>query len=108
MTTKTQKKETMPSASLNFKRARRAAVALLASIQANQSGKKFRTTSDSWQEQMEDLTDILTDLRHWARCEDVDFEKAVEASRSHFNEEVEAERREEDRVAASQTVKGGD
>ena len=42
-------------------------------------------------EQASLLTDILTDLRHWARCEDVDFEKCCITSEVSFNVELDEE-----------------
>lgn len=47
-------------------------------------------------EQASLLTDILTDLRHWARCEEVDFEKCLTTSEVNFNVELEEEEEEED------------
>jgi hypothetical protein len=33
----------------------------------------------------ERLTDLLTNLRHWAQAKDIDFEKASQTSNVHFD-----------------------
>jgi len=38
------------------------------------------------------LTDMLTDLRHWARQNGLDFDEASRVSSMHFEAEVEEER----------------
>ena len=37
------------------------------------------------------LTDLLADLRHWARAEGIDFERSDALARSHFETEVDEE-----------------
>lgn len=39
------------------------------------------------QSEEEQLVDLFTDLRHWARMNDVDFTTALRHSNAHFNDE---------------------
>ena len=53
--------------------------------------KEPRTTdwTDRLTQDMQDwLTDILADLRHWARANNLDFAQSVESSANHFESEV--------------------
>ena len=42
------------------------------------------------------LTDLLTDLRHWASQGGCDFDRSVELSLTHFNCELDEERQDDE------------
>jgi len=66
---------------------------------------KENNTTDMWdfssQGPQERLTDLLSDLRHWACQQGLDFEQSLTSSESHFQCEV----GEEDEVEGAE--KGG-
>jgi len=78
----------MPATSVdNESRALAADVALVAYTGDDEvrQGEEKRST----------LTDLLTDLRHWARLNGVDFDTANNSAEIHFNVEVEEPEPEE-------------
>ena len=81
----------------NLERARDADKALVAYVCVKESMKiECLEDSRSGQDLQEWLTDLLSDLRHWARVNDVDYDKSVDLSRTHFNAELDEEYDEED------------
>jgi hypothetical protein len=76
----------------NLERARDADAALVAFVCAKENMKiECLEDSRSGQDLQEWLTDLLSDLRHWARVNDVDYDKSVDLSRTHFNAELDEE-----------------
>lgn len=55
--------------------------ALIKSRMLQVCGKDFELERDCW------LTDILTDLKHWAHANAQDFDDALRIACDHFNEE---------------------
>ncbi|MCE5280318.1 MAG: hypothetical protein ABFD92_07750 [Planctomycetaceae bacterium] len=59
------------------------------------AGLKVNNTTDMWdfesESQQERLTDLLSDLRHWACQNELNFDESVRISESHFNCEVDEE-----------------
>ncbi len=76
----------------NLDRARDANKALVAYACVKEARQlEFLEDARSGLDLQEWLTDLLSDLRHWARCEEVDFDKSVDLSRKHFNDEFDEE-----------------
>jgi hypothetical protein len=48
----------------------------------------YSTTTEDSRDGVACLVDMLTDLRHWAHDEKVDFDLAIATSQMHFREEV--------------------
>ena len=71
----------------NADRAHAAELALVA-FAGYMESRKLEELADSRQSNNEWLTDILTDLRHWARVEGLDFDNAVQLSEGHFQCEL--------------------
>ena len=81
----------------NLERARDADKALVAYVRVKECMKiECLEDSRSGQDLREWLTDLLSDLRHWARINDVDFDKSADLSRAHFNAEFDEEYEDDD------------
>ena len=65
-----------------------AAVTAYAKAKSGNQTDEFDFGSEEPQER---LIDLLTDLRHWARQEQLDFDAAARMAESHFNCEVDEE-----------------
>jgi len=77
----------------NFERAMSAEAA----VKAYASVKEFFDVTDTTiQLPQEWLTDLLADLRHWARNEGLDFAEANRIAETHFTEEVDEETTEDE------------
>ena len=79
----------------NFVRARNAEPALQAYWKET-SGADVDGIHGTPSEQAELLTDLLTDLRHWARAEEVDFQRCSDMAETHFNCELDEENQDDD------------
>ncbi len=80
---------------MNCDRASDAEAALVA-FACVKEARKIEQLDDSYQERREWLTDLLTDLRHWAREHGLDFSDVAQLSEIHFESEVDEERLEEE------------
>jgi len=74
----------------NADRAHAAELALVA-FAGYMESRKLEELANSRQSNGEWLTDILTDLRHWARVAGVDFDDATRLSGDHFQCELDEE-----------------
>jgi len=85
--TKNKTNETEQAIARNTDRAHTAEAALIAYASRSES-RKLEELADSRQSNGEWLVDLLTDLRHWARAEGLDFDNAVQLSEGHFQCEL--------------------
>ena len=90
----TANKQHEQAVALNADRVRDAEKALIAYARVK-GMRHLEVLEDSYQENSEWLVDLLTDLRHWARNYNLDFDDAVRLSEGHFQCEVDEETDEE-------------
>jgi len=76
--------------SRNFGNASHAEVAVLA-YASHMESRRLTELGDSYHANDEWLLDLLTDLRHWAREHEVNFDDAVRVSEFHFQSELDEE-----------------
>ena len=78
------------AAALNLDRARDAAIALTEFVKVKEptAGSLADIKAQSIEEY---LIDLLADLRHWCRTEEVDFGRSDELAAAHFNAELDEE-----------------
>ena len=86
--------ETKQAIARNTDRASAAEAALVA-YASHMESRKLEELADSRQSSEEWIIDLLSDLRHWARGENLNFDDAVRISENHFQCELDEEADEE-------------